>query len=172
MRTKEIIQTIKSNVSVLLQNSSYNGIQIDIIQLVNNETKRRGEHVTSNTGGKHYCTDVHLRSKISTICSHLDFPAVDQVNTTICDNNISVCVNIASTAPPSTTIQTQEDVSMAAKSQTQFCSTFDKPNVVNILTVFITASNCFESTTANASISFIHGKYEQYFKQNYRYLVM
>ena len=171
LRTKGIIETIKTNVSVLLQNSSYNGIQIDIIQVVNNETKRRGVHVTINTGGKHYCTDVHFRSKISTICSHLDFPAVEQVNTTICDTSISVCVNITGIPPPSTTIQTQEDVSMAAKNQTQFCSTFDKPNVINILTVFITASNCFGSTTANASISFINGKYEQYFKQNYKFVV-
>ncbi|XP_062499827.1 uncharacterized protein LOC134177117 isoform X2 [Corticium candelabrum] len=135
LRTKGIIETIKTNVSVLLQNSSYNGIQIDIIQVVNNETKRRGVHVTINTG---------------------DFPAVEQVNTTICDTSISVCVNITGIPPPSTTIQTQEDVSMAAKNQTQFCSTFDKPNVINILTVFITASNCFGSTTANASISFIN----------------
>ena len=168
LRKKGIIETIKSNASVLLQNSSYNGIQIDIIQLVNNKPKRRGKRVTINTGGKHYCTDVHLRSKISTICSHLDFPAVEQVNTTICDTSISVCVNITGIPPPSTTIQTQEDVSMAAKNQTQLCSTFDKPNVTNILNVFITASNCFGSTTANASISFINGKYKQYFKQNYK----
>ncbi|XP_062499833.1 uncharacterized protein LOC134177123 [Corticium candelabrum] len=45
---------------------------------------------------------------------------------------------------------------MAAKSQTQFCSTFDKPNDANILTVFITASNCFGSITEKASISFIN----------------
>ncbi len=97
-------------------------------------------------------------------CSHLDYPAVDLVNATICDNNISVCVNITGTPHPSTTIQTQEDVSMVAKNQSQFCSTFDKPNAINILTVFITASNCFGSTTASAFISFINGKYEQYFK--------
>ena len=166
------IETHKSNASVLLQDSSYNGIQIDSTQVVNKTvTKHRGKRVTINTGGKHYCTDVHFRSKISTICSHLDFPAVDQVNTTICDTSISVCVNITGIPPPSTTIQTQEHVSMAAKKQAQFCSTFDKPNVINILTVFITASNCFGSTTANASISFINGKYEQYFKQNYKFVV-
>ncbi|XP_062499647.1 uncharacterized protein LOC134176967 [Corticium candelabrum] len=45
---------------------------------------------------------------------------------------------------------------MAAKIQTQFCSTFDKPKDTSILTVFITASNCFRSITANASISFIN----------------
>ena len=79
-----------------------------------------------------------------------------------------MCVNVTGNPPPSTTIQTQEDVSMTAKNQTQFCSTFDKPSVIKILTVFITASNCFGSTTANASISFINGKYEQYFEQNYK----
>ncbi|XP_062499919.1 uncharacterized protein LOC134177181 isoform X3 [Corticium candelabrum] len=130
------IETHKSNASVLLQDSSYNGIQIDSTQVVNKTvTKHRGKRVTINTG---------------------DFPAVDQVNTTICDTSISVCVNITGIPPPSTTIQTQEHVSMAAKKQAQFCSTFDKPNVINILTVFITASNCFGSTTANASISFIN----------------
>ena len=170
LRRKGIIETINSNASVFLQNSSYNGIQIDIIQLVNNEIKSRGEHVTINTGGKHYCTDVHFRSKISTICSHLDFPAVDLVNTTICDTSISVCVNITGIPPPSTIIQTQDDVSMTAINQTQFCSTFDRPNVTNILTVFITASNCFGSTTANAFISFINGKHEQYFEQKYKYI--
>ncbi len=97
---------------------------------------------------------------MSTICSHLDIPAVDLVNATICDNNISVCVIIAGTPPPSVTIQTKEDVSMAAKSQTQFCSTFDKPSDTSILAVFINASNCFGSTTAHAFISYINGKYE------------
>ena len=81
-----------------------------------------------------------------------------------------MCVNITGTPPPFTTMQTQEDVSMEAKYQTQFCSTFDKSSDTNILTVFITASNCFGSTTANASISFINGKYEQYFEQNYKYI--
>ncbi|XP_062499888.1 serine-rich adhesin for platelets-like [Corticium candelabrum] len=134
LRKKGIIETIKWNASVLLQNSSYNGIQINSIQVANNKISQ-GKRVTVNTG---------------------DFPAVDLVNATICNNSISVCVNITGTPPPSTTIQTLEDVSMAAKIQTQFCSTFDKPNIMNILIVFITASNCFGSTTANASISFIN----------------
>ena len=87
--------------------------------------------VTINTVGKDYCTDLHFKSKH--LCSHLDSPALHLVNATICDNNISVCVNITGTPPPSTTIQTQEDVSMAAKNQTQFCSTFDKLSVIKAL---------------------------------------
>ena len=167
LRKKGIIETIKWNASVLLQNSSYNGIQINSIQVANNKISQ-GKRVTVNTGGKHCCTNLHFSSKYLQIFTFLDFPAVDLVNATICNNSISVCVNITGTPPPSTTIQTLEDVSMAAKIQTQFCSTFDKPNIMNILIVFITASNCFGSTTANASISFINGKYKQYFKQIYK----
>ncbi len=60
---KEIFETIKLNVSVLLQNSSYNGIQIASVQVVNDEIIRQGKHVTINTGGKHYYTDLHFSSK-------------------------------------------------------------------------------------------------------------
>ena len=63
LHKKGIFETIKSNASVLLQNSSYNGIQIESIQVVNSETKHRGKRVTINTGGKHYCTDLQFRSK-------------------------------------------------------------------------------------------------------------
>ena len=63
LHQKGIFETIQSNASVLLQNSSYNGIQIDIIQVVNNETNTRGKRVTINTGGKHCCTNLHFSSK-------------------------------------------------------------------------------------------------------------
>ena len=63
LRKKGIFETMKSNFSVLVQNSSYNGIQIDSIQVVNNEIRRRGKRVTINTGGKHYCNNLHFSSK-------------------------------------------------------------------------------------------------------------
>ncbi len=63
LRSKGIFVTIKSNVSVLLQNSSFNGIQIESTLVVNNEIKRRGKRVTINTGGKHCCTYLHFSSK-------------------------------------------------------------------------------------------------------------
>ncbi|XP_062499792.1 mucin-2-like isoform X2 [Corticium candelabrum] len=135
LRNNGTIETINSNATILLQNSNYSRIQIAGIQVVNNKTNLRGNYVTINIG---------------------NFPAVELLDATICDNSISVCVNITGTPPPITTILALEDVNMAAKNQTQFCSTFDKPSVLNILTVFITASNCFGSTTANVSISFIN----------------
>ena len=63
LRKKGIFETIKSNASVLLQNSSYNGIQVDSTQVINNQNNTRANRVTINTGGKHYCTDLHFRSK-------------------------------------------------------------------------------------------------------------
>ena len=63
LRSKGIFETIKSNVSVLLKNSSYNGIQIDSIQVVNNETRHRGKRVTINNGRNHSCTGLQFRSK-------------------------------------------------------------------------------------------------------------
>ncbi len=62
LRNKGMFETMKSNVSVLLQNLSYNGIQIDSIQVVNNEIRRRGKSVKINTGG-HCCTNLHFSSK-------------------------------------------------------------------------------------------------------------
>ncbi len=63
LRKKGTIKTMKSNVSVLVQNSSYNGTQIDNIQVINNEAIRRSKRVTINTGGKHYYSDLYFRSK-------------------------------------------------------------------------------------------------------------
>ena len=63
LHKKEIFQTTEWTPSVLPQNSSYNGIQIVRIQVVNDKIRRRGKRVTINTGGKHYCTNLHFRSE-------------------------------------------------------------------------------------------------------------
>ena len=51
------------NFSILVQNSSLNGIQISRKEFVNNEFSLQGKRVTINTGGKYYYTDLHFSSK-------------------------------------------------------------------------------------------------------------
>ena len=63
LRLSGNIKTIKSNLSVFLENSSLNGIQIDAVQAINNKNKQ-GNRVTIKIGGKQHCTDLCFRTNI------------------------------------------------------------------------------------------------------------